>query len=575
MTTITGPNFITLIAQDDSSITDVNLYPSRAEVTRVFQFDIESGHNVVKITQLPLFADTDNVRVEGRGPATIHEVSVDTLPAPGWGSATTTNTTSPTLDALREKQAGIEAAIERCEKSMRALKHYIKSVKADKVGTKQIGEVLRAYESEGGKLYDTMVELKKSRDAVASEITIEQKSLNPDVVEIDPKLRTVLVVNLHGHSKEKVELSITYVVSDASWSAAYDIRADVAEEDPTIKLTYRAIITQDTGEEWKGILLSLETATPTYGLNIPNLYPWSLNEYQPVHYAPRSMSPHYAPTSPAFSPTSPGYSPASPTFSPTSPSYVPMSHRPVQADSPGNVTATFKIPGLSDIPSDRAAHSVIIAELDLKSSMSWICVPKKDSRVHLKAKITNSSDYTLLSGSASVYVNGSFIAKSNVPLVSPEENFECSLGLDSTIRVTYHPQTKKTSQTGFYSKSSTRLFTQRLSIFNSKQITISNLRILDHFPVSQHQDIVVKLISPPLTLPETLNNGTIRVPNPPKISDGVIAQWNGVDEDGVDLESLGKDGMFNWICKIPAQGKLNLTLQWEVRSPATMKIQGL
>jgi hypothetical protein len=50
----------------------------------------------------------------------------------------------------------------------------------------------------------------------------------------------------------------------------------------------------------------------------------------------------------------------------------------------GNVSATFQVPGMINIPSDGVAHNVTIAELKLAASMSWVCVPKKDMKVHLK-----------------------------------------------------------------------------------------------------------------------------------------------------------------------------------------------
>ncbi len=60
--------------------------------------------------------------------------------------------------------------------------------------------------------------------------------------------------------------------------------------------------------------------------------------------------------------------------------------------------------------------------------MSWVVVPKLDKRVHLKAKVKNASEYTLLPGEGSIYVDGSFISKSIIPSVGPQGSFDCSLG---------------------------------------------------------------------------------------------------------------------------------------------------
>ncbi|KAF8648966.1 hypothetical protein AX16_006080 [Volvariella volvacea WC 439] len=614
MTIGSGTNTITLTASGHSSISNINLYTNRAEVTRAFRFEIEPGQNAVKITGLPSLADENTVRygfmlvfgatplkrvnsMEGKGPATIHEVSVST--------AAPTKRLEPVdpsiLASLRAREASVSAAIKRSEKAEKALEDYMKGITPNRVQAIQLPRVMDLYEKEAGRLQEMRAELEKSLKDIEWNIILEEQRLNPHFLDFNSRLKTVVDVNLYGESKGRVELMVTYgvhrvhvsgyqytyffyfkAVNNASWTAGYDIRAEVAEKEPSIRLIYRAAITQNTGEDWNHASISLETATPTFGLEIPSLSTWALRVHRPtpmptmtgyasnamtiaqsiyvVHHdadmTPRSLNEDVVMELP------PAYLPGSAAPPPR------MTHRAVGVTSSGNVTATFKIPGLTNIPSDNTAHSVVIAELELKSLMSWACVPKKDERVHLKAKITNSSDYTLLSGPASVYVNGSFIAKSKVPLVSPDESFECSLGLDPSIRVTYHPRIRKATQLGFYNKSSTQLYTQRLTVFNSKQVPVTNLKLLDHYPVSEHQDIVVKLISPPLTLPEKQTNGTVQIASPPKIADGVIAQWNGVDEEDVDLANLGKDGMFSWICAIPSQGKVNLLLQWEVRTPA-------
>ena len=51
-----------------------------------------------------------------------------------------------------------------------------------------------------------------------------------------------------------------------------------------------------------------------------------------------------------------------------------------------------------------------------------------DMMALFQAKVRNASEYTLLLGNGSVYVDGSFISRSVVPAVSPGESFDCSLG---------------------------------------------------------------------------------------------------------------------------------------------------
>lgn len=152
--------------------------------------------------------------------------------------------------------------------------------------------------------------------------------------------------------------------------------------------------------------------------------------------------------------------------------------------------------------------------------------------------------------------------------------------LDPSIRVTYHPLVKKVSHTGFYSKISNHVFSQRITVFNTKSTPINNFKVIDQMPVSENSHINVKLVSPGLSIPDYTNSGAnnggeLKAPPPVKVSDGVLAQWEGADEQGFDIEALGKDGKFNWVCSVPSQGKINLLLSWEVTAPLRTDIVGL
>lgn len=110
-----------------------------------------------------------------------------------------------------------------------------------------------------------------------------------------------------------------------------------------------------------------------------------------------------------------------------------------------------------------------------------------------------------------------------------------------------------------------------------------SIRVIDQVPISEDSAITVKLAQPALIVPTVETSSTTnkepKVPPPVKVSAGVTAMWDGADEAGepgeVDIESLGKEGRFCWLCAIPPQGKVSLTLQWDVAAPANTNITGL
>ncbi|KAJ6555017.1 hypothetical protein DFH09DRAFT_1038356 [Mycena vulgaris] len=591
MTTEHPPAFepagsIELQSGADSKITGVSLYPSRAEITRLYKLAVRTGQNQVNISGLPNVLETESLRVEGRGSATIHDVTVSQAK---WEHVPTS---SPELTALFSKREKTVNALTRCKKSLAFLEKYLDSLTVEHLEVSKLQNVMENYDSTGEKLDDRKSELTEQLRIIDADIALEKSRIV--ALHENEELRVKVSIGVFAETAGDVEIALIYAVPWATWSAVYDIRVDMSSKEDPITLIYKAAIVQNTGESWEDVPLMLQTSTPHFGIGIPQLTPWNLTVPVPVvvPVMPQTQQPIIIASLRRSRSRSRSRSPRSRTrrnYSPSpSPPYgaPPMQFRGASVTSGGNVSATFRIPGLVSIPSDGETHHFTIVQLNLKAAMSWICVPKLDTKAHINAKIINASEYTLLSGPASVYVDGSFISRSEVPAVSPKESFDCPLGVDPSIRITYHPLIKKLSRSGFYTKSNIYVFSQRITVFNTKAITVESLKIIDQIPTSQNAQIEVKLANPALTLPSQSNTGmssinmkrASKTPTPQvlNITRGVTAQWDGFDEPDCAVESLGLDRKLNWICSLPSQAKINLALEWEVTvSPANVHIIGL
>ena len=180
--------------------------------------------------------------------------------------------------------------------------------------------------------------------------------------------------------------------------------------------------------------------------------------------------------------------------------------------------------------------------------------------------------------------------------ITPSDLFN---SIDPTIRVTYHPRIKRATQSGFYNKSFIQSYTQRITVHNAKSSASGidgetlKIKVIDQAPISEDSTITVKLVQPPLVLPSADGKATVstssgvggeaRLPVPVKISSGVTASWDGADEvslgsvgqNEVDIDSLGRDGRFCWICAMQPQAKVNVNLQYEISAPMKTNIVGL
>ncbi|KAJ7914284.1 hypothetical protein B0H13DRAFT_2003163, partial [Mycena leptocephala] len=569
---------IELQSVSDSKIIGVSLYSSRAEITRLYKFSVKTGQNQVNISGLPNVLEAESLRVEGRGAATIHDVTVSTA------KGEHIPTSSPDLTALFNKREKTANALARCQKSIASLEQYLSSLTVEHLDVSKLESVMDNYDSTGEKLDAKKSDLTEQLRKIDADISFERARIA--VPHENDKLRVKAAIGVFAQAEGDVEIALIYAVPRATWTAFYDIRVDMSTKDDPINLIYKAAITQNTGESWDDVPLTLETSTPTFGLGIPQLSPWNLDVERFVGFKKskgsvsgggemlrsRMLERAQSRSAEELDESRGG-------------AYMdvePMQFRGASVSSKGNFSATFRVPGMVSIPSDGEAHNFTIVQLSLKADMSWVCVPKADTKAHINARITNASEYTLLSGTASVYVDGSFISRSDVPAVSPKESFDCPLGVDPSIRITYHPVIKKLTQSGFYTKSANYVFSQRITVFNTKGITIDRLKIVDQIPTSQNSQIEVKLVSPALTLPsESAGMSSLKAapknttPQVLNVARGVVAQWDGVDEPDCAVESLGLDRKLNWVCSVASQAKINLALEWEVTvSPASAKIVG-
>ncbi|KAF5371239.1 hypothetical protein D9758_004294 [Tetrapyrgos nigripes] len=572
--TPTEPQIIQLNSLSASTIRNVTLYPARAEVTRVFKFAVNAGQTKVQIDGLPTVMDRESLRVDGVGDATIHDVTISNIPTP----PTTTNST---LDSLRLEKERTQYALDRCKRSLSSLETLFGTMNIQHVDVSNLSTIMKSYDSTGEELDEKVIELVGKMKEIEEKIKSETEAQGQKTkTELNIRVSVVVVAGAAGD----VELVLTYACKNVSkryWRAGYDIRVDMSsatDGKQTVTLVYKAVVTQSTGEPWENVPLTLDTTTPTYGAKLPVLDPWYLEEQVQYVYSSlakrksagfggggnsnkesRSVSfdarPHIAQDETIHEEEKSDrvdFKYGSRSMLMPFASALALKKPTSQVTSKGSVNATFRVPGFVTIPSASSReeakdsdsggvdheHTFSITELELDAVVTWAVVPKKEARVMFKAKIVNSSEYTLLNGKASVYVDGSFISQIDVPLISPLESFDCPLGYDPTIRVTYHPLRKKVTTTGFYSKTKEHLFTQTISIQNTKTISIPALKVIDQIPVSAVGAIKVNLINPGLTLPDpavlsSIANAAVA---------GTSASGVGVGANGADAdEGLGDD----------------------------------
>ena len=231
---------------------------------------------------------------------------------------------------------------------------------------------------------------------------------------------------------------ICLVVGGVSWRPSYDLHAITIDGNTSraVSLLYCANITQRTGEDWNNITLTLSTANSQtlQGLSVPTLASVTLT---PLHSTLARRPPRRPPTEcdtvpEDFTPPSRFYSRSPSPLIDQSPPEVYPAYRgpaPVPAQAPPDgwipthgaavsdhnpFAIAYRVEGDVTLASDGLAHRIAIAALTFDAELQYVCVPRLNTAVFIEASVTNTSEYELLAGPVSVFMDGGFVTKTSL-----------------------------------------------------------------------------------------------------------------------------------------------------------------
>ncbi|MBT4331776.1 MAG: DUF4139 domain-containing protein, partial [Candidatus Cloacimonetes bacterium] len=161
----------------------------------------------------------------------------------------------------------------------------------------------------------------------------------------------------------------------------------------------------------------------------------------------------------------------------------------------GATSVVFDIDGSNTIKSDNEPHLVTITIQEFPAGFRYSTIPKHSQFAYLKAKVKNGSDYPFLPGDTNVFLDNNFVANSYIKAVAPTEEFWTFLGVDESIKVEYKFVKKFDETGGLFVEKNKKIFEYLIKITNNKK-TQEEIVVWDQLPISQNENIKVKLIEP-------------------------------------------------------------------------------
>ncbi len=490
----------------DSTIKAVTIYPSSAKVVRVSTVKLEAGEHDVIINNLPINLNESSLRVSGESQGTISLGSVELL-------------RNFQEDVVQEKEKSIRKKIEELKdgrrevqdallRSQKQFEYIQRMVLGNNAKAKEKNSDDGTYKNlplekwqEAWQLLDSSTATVQEKTRVAEKTlkTYDKqiKKLNRELQQVAVNQRETRTARLHVKSDSATDLTLklTYQIHGARWAPVYD--ADLNTSTGKIELKTLAQISQRTGENWKGVDVTLSTLRPSAGTQLPHLNPWVL-DFMPDMPPPEAMFKNRMLRQKGIQMEEM----MADSMDVVEPSPVAMAapmpmKKMVQQQSQlvsTDFSAEYKVPGVISLDSGSNKRRFALNSQNFNADVHLASAPRYDPRAMILAKTKHTGESPLLAGSLALYRNGNFVGNTYLQQKLSGEEIKLSFGEDDKVKIKFLPDPDKKRKDGL-------LFGKKKVVERHYQLSIHSnhdkpykISLYDVIPVSANEDIVVKLL---------------------------------------------------------------------------------
>lgn len=331
----------------------------------------------------------------------------------------------------------------------------------------------------------------------------ERSRYNKQLTELDAEVNpptSDITVTLVSNKDLEAPMNFKYIIPTAGWTPKYDIRTEGTGSQ--VKLVYRAILFNNSGLDWKDIKITLSTASPEIGINIPQLGKWYLGNEQA---AEADQLAQYLQVTPGVVATQGQFDirdgaedsnlyegklkMQSEIYDRISAGNVSMKKqnqvmfRKIEVDM---LSTEYTIDQPYTIYSDSKPYTVDVLEKTVNATYEYKAVPALEKDVFLQTRLALKDLPELVSGDASVYFGGSYIGKTFIKTIDLEDSMTVSLGRDKKIQMV-RKESKQDYQRTIVGNYEKEVLKYETTIKNTRDIPVFII-IEDQVPVASNSD---------------------------------------------------------------------------------------
>jgi len=478
-----------------AKVTAVKVYRNSAELQNTVSFSVPSGISEIVIGNISeeINEKTIQIGVNSKNISILSSQFTD-----DYSTDFKMDTTNPQIKKVNDSIKIVENLISKNRIELDANKKAVELLDKNQtvlVGSNssnvaQLTQLTEFYTNKRIELENKLVSLKTKGDDLSKKLSRLKSSLKTkEQKEAEEFADGVIVLKLMSPAAGNIKLNINYLTDNVSWKPYYEIKAEKISA--PLDVTFKAIVKQNTGLDWKGVKLTLINGNSSRNNYAPTVSPWFIYAQSPKE---REIQREVIDNkSAAIRIRGMG--------SVNKEEYDVQSNAleevVVTAYAGFNVNAnelntSYDIDIPYDILSNNEDHLISLYQQKIPADYQYFTAPNYSREAYLLAKVKDFNKYHLVSAPASVIFENMYIGETRVSPDQTNNEMNITLGNDPKISIRREEVQDKSGEK-FLSSYREKVITYDLVIKNNKKEQIS-IEVKDRFPLSNNEAVKIEVL---------------------------------------------------------------------------------
>lgn len=469
-----------------AKVHSVKVYRNSAELQNSTSFNIPAGNSEVVIGNISQHIDEKTLQIS------FNAKNISILSSQftnNYSSDFKMDTSNPQIKKVNDSIKIVESLITKNKIELDANKKSIELLDKNQtvlVGSNsssvaQLTQLTDFYTNKRIELDNKLVALGKKSEELNKQLSRLKNSLKTrEEKEAEEFASGVLVLKLTSPTAGNVKINLNYIANNVSWRPYYEVRGENVSQ--PLNVTFKAIVNQDTGLDWKGVKLSLIDGNSYRNNNAPNVEPWFLYAYQSGLINMEGAKSYV---------TEANLAPA--------PSMSKQLQGRVAGVAVSSFSSTANLLNTSydaeipyDILSNNEDHLISLYEKKIPAEYQYFTAPNYRKEAYLVAKVKDFSQYDLVNASASVIFENMYVGETQINTNPTDNELNITLGNDPKISIKRENIQDKSGEK-FLSSYREKMITYDIIIKNNKKESIQ-IEVKDRYPLSSDEAIKIELL---------------------------------------------------------------------------------